>query len=219
MSSAERAGFRRRTHVIVAKEFQWRFAVAFAFVGGFIAIIVGIIIFFVMQKSIVVFIESNAITSPEAISFIQGRWRQLFATLTITYFATTAVLLLLGIYGSHKIAGPIYALMRQMRSLAGGDYTATLALRKRDQFHYLQDAYNELVAALQNQVQDDLLGLDNIITLLTHKIEQLRSENKISVEDMLNFTDIVSALRAHYNRKSRSLFKGEEEITIEEVVL
>ncbi|MBI4042607.1 MAG: hypothetical protein HY391_03915 [Deltaproteobacteria bacterium] len=209
----------RRKQFIVASSFQWRFSVVLVLVGLGVALVIGLIVYRILSGNVEVLIESNAITSTSALDFIDRQEILLWRTMAITFIGVSAVLLALGIYLSHKLAGPIYALTREMKRLAAGDYNATLVLRKHDEFQYLKNSYNELVAALQNHLQDDLLQMDGIMTALNHRLSELQTKGKLTELDAEGLMEVILSLRNFYNRKSRMLYAEEPQVTIENVVL
>lgn len=55
------------------------------------------------------------------------------------------------IFASHKIAGPIYRMIRYLDSAAGGNYSERLKLRKGDELQDLAEAINRLVEKLDSE--------------------------------------------------------------------
>lgn len=55
---------------------------------------------------------------------------------------------LLGVIFSHRIAGPIFALKRTIRSILNGE-DVELNFRNRDEFRELVDSFNEMVRSLR----------------------------------------------------------------------
>jgi methyl-accepting chemotaxis protein len=70
---------------------------------------------------------------------------------------------------SHKIAGPIYVIVRQMEKLAKGDLTARVKLRKKDAFQDESVMINNCIEALQERLHE--------VRRITREIEQLTDQN------------------------------------------
>lgn len=75
------------------------------------------------------------------------------------YIAALEVLLILGVWwgsllSSHKIAGPVYVIVRQMEKLAEGDLTARVKLRKNDMFRFEAVAINQCIEELQAHLSE-----------------------------------------------------------------
>lgn len=70
---------------------------------------------------------------------------------------------------SHKIAGPIYVIVRQMEKLAKGDLTARVKLRKKDAFQDESVMINNCIEALQERLHE--------VRRITREIEHLTDQN------------------------------------------
>ncbi|HEB28511.1 MAG TPA: methyl-accepting chemotaxis protein [Porticoccus sp.] len=55
---------------------------------------------------------------------------------------------------SHKIAGPVYVIVRQMEKLADGDLTARVRLRKKDVFQDEAVMINNCIETLQERLHE-----------------------------------------------------------------
>ena len=89
---------------------------------------------------------------------------------------------------SHKIAGPVYVIVREMEKLAEGDLTARVHLRKKDMFKIEAVAINQCIEELQEhllEVKKVAQELENggaqnnetnkeLITQLNQKIASLK---------------------------------------------
>jgi methyl-accepting chemotaxis protein len=56
---------------------------------------------------------------------------------------------LLGIYFTHKVAGPVYKMKRLLKQVGTGDLHVTARLRKGDELQDFFDAFTEMVASLR----------------------------------------------------------------------
>lgn len=63
--------------------------------------------------------------------------------------AFTGVLFLLLTVYTHRIVGPMYAILRHLKSLNNGDDTAPLNLRQSDFFHDIAEELNKLAARIK----------------------------------------------------------------------
>lgn len=53
---------------------------------------------------------------------------------------------------SHRIAGPLFSLQRNLESVEAGDISFTMEVRKDDQFHEVSDQMNKTVSSLRERV-------------------------------------------------------------------
>lgn len=60
-----------------------------------------------------------------------------------------SVLVLCGLYMSHRVAGPLYRLLGHMKRVAAGETTENVKFREKDYFQELADAYNAQLQTLR----------------------------------------------------------------------
>lgn len=104
----------------------------------------------------------------------QGRlvsiMRVIDLTLILRLLLLTPLVVLLSIFLSHKIAGPLYRVERFIKGVARGDLSAKLRLRKGDELQELAEAINDMTDDLKNRVKK-LKGISNMAGL---ELERLR---------------------------------------------
>ncbi len=61
------------------------------------------------------------------------------------------VIIVFGIFFSHRIAGPTYRMMKDIRRALDGEYEARVHLRKKDSLHELADRINDLLDELEKE--------------------------------------------------------------------
>lgn len=92
------------------------------------------------------------------------------------------VLLLVGVWwgsllASHKIAGPVYVMVRQMEKLAEGDLTARVRLRRKDAFQVEAVAINQCIEELQGHLCE--------VRDLAQALEQGDAQNRDNQESII----------------------------------
>lgn len=73
---------------------------------------------------------------------------------------------LLSIHLTHRIAGPVFSLVRQMRLIQSGHWTAYLKVRSSDDMKYLVRNFNELVDYMIATSKRDFMQIDSALTKL-----------------------------------------------------
>ena len=141
--------------------------------------------------------DSGVALSPAAIEFLQQQRSLYLYSLFGTFIGVTLILMMLGIFISHRLAGPIFALTRRLNDLSQGNFNALLSLRKGDEFQDLKDKFNTLVHALQNQVKGELIKVHSVLDA----IEMVLSKEKLSSESTDNLRSAFHELQAYYNYK------------------
>jgi nitrate/nitrite-specific signal transduction histidine kinase len=61
-------------------------------------------------------------------------------------------IVLLTIFFSHKVAGPIYRIERQCHGIIDGDYTGEIILRKGDEMQNLAGLFNEVISKTRERI-------------------------------------------------------------------
>jgi len=104
-------------------------------------------------------------------------------TLLSTLFGMLALLAigigLAGIVVTHKIAGPIYKMTRQIKDMSDGTWEVPYALRKGDELVSFFGAFRDMVLSLRELREKELVLLDEAIADVdgdTDKLDALRVE-------------------------------------------
>jgi len=113
----------------------------------------------------------------------------------------TPLVVLTGIFLSHKIAGPIYRMESFLKSMSAGDLTGRIVLRKGDELNNLAEGINSLNDELRSsfilqkaEMEKILLELNNIRNILDEKpikasnamtsLNRLDSELRLLIQEM-----------------------------------
>jgi len=160
MNSAEKPYFRRR-HYFIKKDFQFGFILKFC-----VLILLGVII----STGLIFLFSQDTLTS----SFDQSRLEiktTAFAILPaaiytnlITLGLITIATVIVTLFVSHKLAGPMFRFEADLKIIGNGDLTKIIRLRKKDQFMTLVDSLNGMTKNLREKlvsVQNDLVELKN----------------------------------------------------------
>ena len=73
---------------------------------------------------------------------------------------------LLGIYFTHKVAGPIYKMKRLLKQVGQGNLRIESRLRKGDELQDFFDAFTQMVAGLRGMEKQQLDELDKALAAL-----------------------------------------------------
>jgi len=136
----------KRRRYIVRKELQLKY--------------VGLILTVVLLSAVVagytIYYNSWALLGDKLASvYPQGRLAQIFRTVNIRLVVNLIFVSMfcvgIGILTSHKIAGPVFRMVRFLNNVAEGDYTKRVHLRKGDQLQDLAEAINKVVDKLEGK--------------------------------------------------------------------
>jgi hypothetical protein len=101
----------------------------------------------------------------------------------------------MGILITHRIAGPIFSLVRHMRQLQASRFGGSFKVRTGDDLKYLVRNYNEVVESLAAMTQSDIDRLDAI----AERLERVRGSG--AVDEALALT---AAMRAELQTRLTS---------------
>jgi len=89
--------------------------------------------------------------SPQLIA-LWDRWQfYLFMSVGVYVLVATAAWLLVTVWRSHRLAGPLVRMTAFVHGLAAGDYGSRIHLRDRDEIHALAEALNEVAESLERR--------------------------------------------------------------------
>jgi nitrogen fixation/metabolism regulation signal transduction histidine kinase len=102
---------------------------------------------------------------------IQGQQRNMFVTLTSALALLVVLIGFAGIMVTHKVAGPIFKMKRQIREVGEGHLRIPNKLRKGDELVDFFEAFETMVINLRSRQQGEIDKLDQAIKALEPKAE------------------------------------------------
>ena len=149
--------FRRKQYLVKAR-----------FQLSYVGLIMSLIIITACVCSYVVYYTS-LITLGEKLAAVypQGRIvsivQMVNSRILISIILISPFIFVVGVYFSHKIAGPIYRIEHFLNDMANGDLSRTLILRKGDELVSLADGINDVRQSFISMIDGDKEKLDAII--------------------------------------------------------
>jgi methyl-accepting chemotaxis protein len=174
----------RRKHYFVKKDFQFKFILKFCLLILIGAILSTGLLFLFSQGTLTSsFQQSRLLIENTALVILPAVIYTNLITLGLITLATIVVTLFI----SHKLAGPMFRFEKELKEIGKGDLTKRLEVRKKDPITGMADSLNEMIAGLNNKVLviqnhvEDMLdlaskqnapeGLIQALNLLHHKIK------------------------------------------------
>src|SRR3989338_9532013 len=145
-----------RTRYLVQPKFQLLFSGILAGIALIVAVAVGAIIYVLIYSHNLIFVKYNVHTSPEFLDLLIRQGKMVTTTWILSFSAVAIILFVAGMFLSHRMAGPLYALLREMKKIKEGKLNARLTLRKRDDFKNLKSPFNQWVETLQHEAEHDV---------------------------------------------------------------
>lgn len=133
-------------------------------------------------------LESQAAGLKQASSLIAERQRTMFLSLYVVLTLLVVGVGFAGIVVTHKVAGPIYKMKRQIRDVGEGKLTIPGRLRKGDELVDFFDEFDHMVKSLRARQEQEIVLLDAAIEKLRshpealEPLRELRSHMKSALD-------------------------------------
>jgi len=177
----------KRTQYLVSGRFQGKFVGLILLLTFLTAALCSYVVYY---TSMISFGEKLANIYPQGrlvsvINIINMR-------IVITMLLVTPLVALIGIYLSHKIAGPIFRMERFMSDMASGNLTGKLVLREGDELLTLADGINRLTESMKTTMINEKSGLIK----LEKELANLKSMAISSHPDIGAINDLANRMDA-----------------------
>jgi methyl-accepting chemotaxis protein len=171
----------KRHTLIIKKVLQAKFILLVMASVFFAICLVGWEVYYTFGRDIV-----RDLMDPGLYELFQELNKVLIAKLVI-YMAVVAIV---AVFISHKLAGPIYRFERSAHVVGGGDLTHRVHLRKGDELMDLQDEFNSMVEALQNRISKDR----HLSQRISGRVQELMKSKEVSAETLKRLKDIQAEI-------------------------
>jgi len=162
----------KRRIYFIEKSFQAKFIMKFCslvVLGGLLTI--GLLYLWAMKATTVSIVNSRVVVNTTA-DFILPL---LIQTVIIVTMIVAIATILVTLFVSHKIAGPLYRFKKVMEAMGEGDFLSHVSIRKGDQLQDLAKIFDDMIA--KNRVKIKALKVD--LGIFRGKLENI-SESEIS---------------------------------------
>ena len=136
----------KRTRIVVAKDFQYRFArfvILFAFGAALVT------------ATTVFFTTFSLLGEKLAGVYPQGRllpiFRGVYLAFAVNVLILSPLLFYVSILFSHRIVGPLPKIYEVLKKVGEGNLSQKVVLRKSDELRDLADAINRMIEGLRNK--------------------------------------------------------------------
>ena len=153
----------RRKNFLVKTTFQFKYAALLIFAILFVVAIVGWNLYYEAGAIIL-----DKTRSGDVVDLVSAYNRMLWHGLPLILFAIVVV----SIFISHEVAGPLIHLEKSMQKIADGDFTGKVQLRRGDEFKEIALAFNSMTDELKMKLVNDREHLQRII----FKLEEMKSK-------------------------------------------
>lgn len=165
----------RRKNYFIDKGFQTKFILKFCSLVILGSFLIGLLIYLFNMQTTTVAFENLKIDVKTTADFILPIILQILIFVTS---ATAVASILVLIFTSHRISGPIYKIKNELKRIKGGDLSVPIQIRANDQLRELVNEFEELRLTLKKsniELNDKVLELKNLL-----------SSTKLSKKDEIN---------------------------------
>jgi len=150
----------RRKNYFIKKKFQANFIIKFCILVAASSLISGSIIYAVSVNTVTTAFVNSRLTIKSTADFI----------LPAVLLSSAAVMVIIGLaaigvtlFTSHRIAGPLYRLEKDIEEVASGNLNLKFSLRESDELKAMASSLNKLVDSLRSNmalIKDSVIELD-----------------------------------------------------------
>jgi nitrogen fixation/metabolism regulation signal transduction histidine kinase len=126
-------------------------------------------------------LESQSALLKEQSGALAGRQKTMFTTLTAVLVLLVFGIGIAGIIVTHKVAGPIFKMKRQIKDVGAGRLTIPGKLRKGDELVEFFDAFDHMVRSLRARQEGEIEMLDQALKSLEGKASEQDIEPLIAL--------------------------------------
>ena len=165
---------RRRRIRIVKMEFQKNFILKFCAIIVFSALTVGAIVYTLSIPSTTTVFENSRLAVKSTADFMLPL---LILSSLVAIIAAGSVTIIITLFISHRIAGPLYRLESDIAEINRGNLEVEIHVRKNDVLQNLAKSLNQMLKTIRNTVRDVNKELADIPATALPDQDQRRLEN------------------------------------------
>ncbi|OIO37804.1 MAG: hypothetical protein AUJ71_04445 [Candidatus Omnitrophica bacterium CG1_02_49_16] len=139
----------RRRNYFIKKSFQTRFSLRFVLLIMLEALLIAGLFWHVAKGTLTTGYSGTELRIEKTASFF---YVSFVLILLIASLAIGLVGMLVFIFYSHRIAGPLFRFQRSLQEISGGDLTGRIRLRQKDQLGELGESINLMTKSMDQQI-------------------------------------------------------------------
>jgi methyl-accepting chemotaxis protein len=178
-----------RRQYLINRELQLSYSWLLMVCVGLVILIFGLCLWYVNKVHLELF---RQIVGEDALpkAYINSILNQFLMVIPVTIFIVLPLLFVLGVYTTHRIAGPMHRIAKSMNLIGVENHLDAIQIRKRDKLRELSDAFNHMVHALKDRMYQDMRLIDHV----RMKIAQLNTALKGESLDINRLSDQVKEI-------------------------
>lgn len=174
-----------RTRYLIDRPFQLNFSLLLVLIAAINTFFFSMLFFLYDQELAFVYQNLLALEKLPA-EVAQTGFSILAKTIIFVAIFETVFIILLGIFFSHRIAGPLYNMRLRMKEMIAGRYPQRIRLRKDDMLHEFAGVMDELVQKLRSETLEEVQWLEAVAPQLhdagqRQKLDQILARKKNAI--------------------------------------
>ncbi|MFC1804288.1 HAMP domain-containing protein [Candidatus Omnitrophota bacterium] len=141
--------FKRRRIYFIKKSFQARFILKFCALVALGGLLTTSILYILAKQSTTVSIINSRVVVRTSADFLLPVLAQ---TVLVVIILVSAAMVLVTLFFSHKIAGPLFHFKKTMQALESGDFSSEFSLRELDQLKELAESFDDMIKKIKAQL-------------------------------------------------------------------
>jgi methyl-accepting chemotaxis protein len=173
----------RRRNYFIDKKFQTKFIIKFSLIVLIASALIGALLLYLAKDSTTVTIENTKVMVKRTPDFI---FPIILETIVIVSIFSALAVIILTLLTSHKIAGPLFRIQKELELIKQGSLTPTFRIRRSDQLQELARSLSDVVTLLRNKhnsLKEKNLELKNIL--------DASASNKAAIQTILKDMDNI----------------------------
>lgn len=138
----------KRRYFFIDKNFQTKFILKFCAIVIVSSLLIAGLLLFLSRDSTTVTIENTNVLVKKTADFILP---MLIQTIVVVLAFSSIAVIIVTLFTSHKISGPLYRLKREVEALSKGDFKRNFNIRGNDQLQEFSQALKEMCDSLTDR--------------------------------------------------------------------
>ncbi|MBI2609235.1 MAG: HAMP domain-containing protein [Deltaproteobacteria bacterium] len=161
-----------RTQYLIDKPFQLKYSLGFVATVLVLSVAFSIATYSYIQDALFASVTTGISQSQVASSLAQEQVTLLNNNILLFFGFFTLCLIILAIYMTHRVAGPMFSLKRRMREISQGIvHLKPLQFRKTDEFQDVAEVFNQMIKSLEEKRKNELINIQNELQMILNELE------------------------------------------------
>jgi methyl-accepting chemotaxis protein len=137
-------------NLLINPQYQLRYVFWLSSTGFGLVLVNALIAYSYINENYVTLVDLSPM-SEEAKSQLYGELRHLILALSVVSFTFMTLIFVLGVFLSHRTAGPMYHFKRVFEEIRDGNLNQRVHLRPKDEFQDVAKSFNEMMDSIKPQ--------------------------------------------------------------------